>query len=229
MFNTGEQTSPNACAKQSRHVPQGRQAPYQRLDSVSESRIQRALQAVPLPVVPQDDTTQQSQAEIPPVYSYMNPQETQSFHEDKIHKTIHNCDEYTEASSPPLYKKNKIVRATLVRAEPVESSPIFNFEEEYDKYPEEDPPLAKAHQKMPQNPYLRKARPNRVTSKKYYNPIPQTITPSYSNSDSISSRKGRSDPSQQYIENLHYQIRDLKESLKNAQSGTLREFYDYNY
>ena len=104
MFNTGEQISPNACTKQSRHVPPGGQAPYQRLDSVSESRIQRALQAVPLPVVPQDDTTQQSQAEIPPVYSYMNPQETQLFHENDNHKTIHNCDEYTESVAPPPYK-----------------------------------------------------------------------------------------------------------------------------
>lgn len=71
------------------------------------------------------------------------------------------------------HRTKKLDDVPLVEVEVVECSTIFNFEEQYDKYPEEnDPPDYGQHNtpcfqfKMPRNPYLCKGRLSRVSAKK---------------------------------------------------------------
>ena len=72
--------------------------------------------------------------------------------------------------------QKKLRTENIVPAEKIKLSPVFSSEEMYDKYPGEPPPT-KSPTKMPENPYLCRSRPNRITisPKKLFNPIPEVI------------------------------------------------------
>ena len=87
-------------------MAQGRQILYQRLNAVSQSRIKWALQVVPPPHVPQQDS--------PPVFLYMNPPQTDSFAEIFPHKRmiIYNCNEFSTNHHSELSSLCKKIKTT---------------------------------------------------------------------------------------------------------------------